>query len=95
MFRIPMADGVLLVDGRFKSYDPDDGLDIYSIEWEVGITIPKSVWWDLRLSRDQLSPGIMMWDTGKPEWFTYIHEYIWAFLCANETPESNQPLDDW
>ena len=73
MYRIPLLDSYILVDCRWKSYDPDR-FDIDSIEWEIGITIPKSVWWNLMITTPES-------DT------EYIHEYIFGWLCANEPIE--------
>jgi hypothetical protein len=83
---IPFKQGDILVDCRWRSYDPDQ-FDIYSMEWAVGITIPKSVWWDLRLTRQDMdeTAGVHMYS-----WLSdgcYIHEYIFEWLCNNEPLE--------
>ncbi len=82
MYRIPMLDGFVLVDCSWRSYDPDR-FEIESIEWEIGIMIPKCVWFNLRM----------------PEWHQpvmyqgwYIHEYIFAWMCENEQIEY---YEDW
>jgi hypothetical protein len=94
MYHIPFAAGIMLVDCRWDSYDPDR-FEIYSMEWrvdetEIGVSVPKSVWWDLHLSPSQMDQeaGIHMYSwmgTG-----AYIHEYIFEWMCNNEPMESTE-----
>lgn len=84
MYQIPFAQGIILVDCRWKSYDPDQFM-IYSMEWEGGITIPKCVWWNLQLTYDQIALSERRnWKINQK---TYIHEYIFGYMCAFEPIE--------
>lgn len=85
MYSIPFADGVLHVDCKWNSYDPDS-FEIYDMEWEVGITIPKCVWFNLPIHNSQI-PVEYHWHN-----YGYIHEYIFAWMCANEPIEY---VEDW
>jgi hypothetical protein len=82
MYRIPLLDSILLVDCTWNSYDPDR-FEIYSMEWEIGITIPKCVWWNLEID----TPERYRWGHGHR---TYIHEYIFAWMCEHEPMETYQ-----
>lgn len=75
MYRIPLLDGFILVDCSWQSYDPDR-FEIYSMEWEVGITIPDYVYFNLEID----DPDLVEWQTPRE---IYIHEYIFSWMCRN------------
>lgn len=86
MYSIPFANGIIVVDCRWKSYDPDR-FEIYSMEWEVGITIPKCVWWNLKIYPEQMARTMLHMRYDNYIWFEYIHEYIFRWMCAFEPVE--------
>jgi hypothetical protein len=82
MYKIPFAQGDILVDCSWRSLDPDK-FDIDSMEWAVGITIPKAVWWNLHLRPEQMDPITSKHMYAARGDGAYIHEYIFEWLCNN------------